>query len=462
MALPATAAIEVRTTGSDSNGGGFSAALGGTDYSQSDTPIATGTVTSVTTTVTATTSIFTSVMVGNYITDGTTWKEITVFTSATVVTVDSAPSWTAAAIKVGGALVTIGKAAALYIAGNAIWIKSGTYTITSGITFSTTGTISAPVIVSGYGTVHGDGGQATITTSTNSVAKLTMSNVSNFSVRYLKIADTAATRGNGINLSSGGSGLVFYGCTVDGSSVGVNWVNNITNVSVENSSIINCKSHGISPFTGTHRFTGCYICSNLGSGIQFGTGGGVSATAQVSYCVISGNSARGILSLLGPANNLAIGLDLNNSTISNNGTDGVYFSGASTGTDVIFGQNNLIYGNGGAGVATQVNTNDRNNYDASLFDFNFYGSNTSGNYSNILPGLNDNISLTVSPFTNSAAGDFSLNATAGGGAVCRAAGFPGAFPGGLTTGYLDIGAAQHQASGGSGLIVATGMRGGMI
>lgn len=54
------------------------------------------------------------------------------------------------------------------------------------------------------------------------------------------------------------------------------------------------------------------------------------------------------------------------------------------------------------------------------------------------------ITLSADPFVNAAAGNFALNNTAGGGAACRAAGIPGAFPGGLTTGYLDIGAVQHQ------------------
>lgn len=107
MALPATVIWECRTTGSDSNGGGFDPSLGGVDYSQQNAAQATGIASSSGATVTATTSIFTSQMVGNLITDGTTWKEITAFTSATVVTVDSAPSWTAASVKVGGALATL-------------------------------------------------------------------------------------------------------------------------------------------------------------------------------------------------------------------------------------------------------------------------------------------------------------------------------------------------------------------
>jgi hypothetical protein len=49
-------------------------------------------------------------------------------------------------------------------------------------------------------------------------------------------------------------------------------------------------------------------------------------------------------------------------------------------------------------------------------------------------------------FTNAAGDDFSLNNTAGAGALCRAAGFPALFPVGLTANYMDVGAVQHQDS----------------
>jgi hypothetical protein len=62
-------------------------------------------------------------------------------------------------------------------------------------------------------------------------------------------------------------------------------------------------------------------------------------------------------------------------------------------------------------------------------------------------GRNSNfVTLTGDPFVNAAGGNFALNNTVGAGADCRAAGIPGAFPGGTTTGYLDIGAVQHRDS----------------
>lgn len=69
------------------------------------------------------------------------------------------------------------------------------------------------------------------------------------------------------------------------------------------------------------------------------------------------------------------------------------------------------------------------------------------------------VTLAADPFTNAAAGDFSLNTTAGG-AACRAAGFPGAMPRGTTTGYTDVGVAQHAdpvGGGGGGVNIIGGL-----
>lgn len=75
--------------------------------------------------------------------------------------------------------------------------------------------------------------------------------------------------------------------------------------------------------------------------------------------------------------------------------------------------------------------------------------------------LSGNQTLTVPPFTDSAAGDYSLNNTAGGGLLCRGAGIPGTWPGlSSTTGHRDIGAVQTSAAGAGGATrarVFTGM-----
>lgn len=89
------------------------------------------------------------------------------------------------------------------------------------------------------------------------------------------------------------------------------------------------------------------------------------------------------------------------------------------------------------GVMTMINCADYNN--------------TSGRFA-ASPAIIDINPITGSSsfFVNAASGNFALNNTAGAGALLRAAGFPSVFPAGLTNTYEDIGAAQHQDSGGSG------------
>ena len=90
-------------------------------------------------------------------------------------------------------------------------------------------------------------------------------------------------------------------------------------------------------------------------------------------------------------------------------------------------------------------------------DYNAYYNNGVNETSGVTPnaaaavhvGLHS-VTLTGDPFTNAAGGDFSLDATAGEGAACRAAGF-GALLDGVNIGYPDIGALQHQDAGGGGL-----------
>jgi hypothetical protein len=103
------------------------------------------------------------------------------------------------------------------------------------------------------------------------------------------------------------------------------------------------------------------------------------------------------------------------------------------------------------------------NGDVTVLLHNATYNNTSGGISAGTGKSNLNIGAVTgsgSFFTDAPNQDFSLNNTAGAGAVARAAGFPGALAVG-GTGYLDIGALQHAdpAGGGGGLRLAG--RGGL-
>jgi hypothetical protein len=60
------------------------------------------------------------------------------------------------------------------------------------------------------------------------------------------------------------------------------------------------------------------------------------------------------------------------------------------------------------------------------------------------------VTLSVDPFANSGSGNFAPHATNG--ASLKAAGYPGVFPRGTTTGYADIGV-QHQDAGSTVIVV---------
>lgn len=76
-------------------------------------------------------------------------------------------------------------------------------------------------------------------------------------------------------------------------------------------------------------------------------------------------------------------------------------------------------------------------------------NNTGGDYTGDASQHDDFITLSADPFTNAAGLDFSLNSTAGGGALLKGVGWPQSFPGLAGTSYPDIGAYQSQGGGGT-------------
>lgn len=143
MALNAGIVFEVRTTGSDTNGAGFKTGASGTDWSLQDAAqySVTDGVTNGTTTITSATANFGTDVVGNliYVSGGTgsvvaDRYEITVRNSATSITVDRSTGLTAGTgvtLKIGGAAASPGEVAGDVVRRNTVFIKNGTYSITS-------------------------------------------------------------------------------------------------------------------------------------------------------------------------------------------------------------------------------------------------------------------------------------------------------------------------------------------
>jgi hypothetical protein len=169
MALSGSTIWEVRTDGSDTNGGGFVEGASGTDYSQQATPQLTVTdgACLASTTLTSATGGFTAAMIGNilYLSNGTAWYEITGYTDTNTVTIDRAgPSASGMTANVGGGLASPGGLGAVTLAhgatGMAAFIKGGTYTLTTATPNITGGPFqriaASMMFLTGYNTTHGD------------------------------------------------------------------------------------------------------------------------------------------------------------------------------------------------------------------------------------------------------------------------------------------------------------------
>lgn len=475
-AISASTVWEVRTTGTDTNGGGFVTGASGTDMSQFNNKNAaactscqsttvnistTDAVTAVSTTVTSATANFSAALVGNliYLSGGTgpvtaAWYQVTAFTNSTTVTVDrNIIVSTGVTLNIGGALATPKQGLTNSAASNTVWVQTGTYTVSATQTFPS-GVNDLPNAKAnymlGYNSSRGDvptgGTRPTITTGTAALVLVTIAGA-NFRMENF-ILDAASTGNTGIQV------------TVTNSERGV---------SVTNVSILNFKTIGLIALVGTGANGGRYAQMEITGGNASCTGGisgsgglggtfsdiyihanacsGINTNSQNSalsmYRVISANntSATGHGMLLDA---LLLGASCDSCVIYGNAGDGVKVAG--TYQDFII-KNSVIYGNTGTGLNFGFNQGPA----ALAINYNGVGGNGT-NRTNVTAGAND-VVLTVDPFTSGSGGNFALNATAGGGAALKSVGFPGVFPGAAATGFADIGTIRHQDPAGGGATV---------
>lgn len=139
-------------------------------------------------------------------------------------------------------------------------------------------------------------------------------------------------------------------------------------------------------------------------------------------------------------------------------TDGISIEGDMTsGTchveeNLVVGCDNAITCVSGSGYAAEH----------SFSDYNAVYDSATAHWTNITQGAND-IILSADPFVDSATNDFRLNNTAGGGAACRAA-TRQMLNSSPVINFKDIGAFQHEDSGGGGaasILGQIGLNGGM-
>lgn len=470
LALPcfaapaATTVWEVRTTGSNTNGGGFNSAAAGTDMSIFDNKNATSCtscqsatvnisvtdgVTAGTTTITSATANFSSAIVGNliYVTGGTgsitaNWYEVTGFTNSTTITVDRSTgltTGTGVTINIGGALQTIAQGCNVNNGGNPghiIYVKAtATYSISATTACSANGAAGSPWQLVGYTTTRTDSGQVTVQATAGSLNLLTLSgqylSVSNFIVNC-----NSQTVSTGILIS--GAYAYLYNITVQNCAtrgIRVQGYTYITNAKVMGG-LSGCTA-GIG-VEGRATITRTRITANACSGVSI-----IASSAVITRSIFDSNTGATTDGVqFAVASGQGGGL-VQNCTFYANGRDGIRGTVAVPFDSIVI-RNNLFISNTGNGITSTTTT-----YTFADMNYNGYYGNAAS-VSGVPAGAND-VTLSGSPFTNAGAGDFSLNNTAGAGASARAAGSPGVIgPSGTTTGYLDLGAAQHQDSGGSG------------
>lgn len=445
-ALPLGVNWEVRTTGSDTNGGGFVSGASGTDFSQQDAAQQAYTDLVIGGTTTQLTSVlhpFGATAPGNIInvTGGagcTTGRYQVVSVVGITATMDRSVGTGASTCtgNLGGGLATIATAITSMVAGNTVWVKSGTYTQT------TAHTIALSTHWEGYQTTHGDFGTAPlITTATNSTILLTVSNGGAGTSTWLALwnlnfSNTAAVRAAGLTASTNvNNSVTINGATFDGFTTAINTSNDVGSLTLTGAEVKNSTGAGITLDSAVAHFacSGCWIHNNTTAGLT-GNSPSISFLNSIFSVNASGISVGAVsLSLVSCA------------FVSNTGSAIVAPTGGagSSGYGVQV-SNSIFFGNGA--VALNFDNGANNVFAAINGRNNAYGSNTGGNFSAhvLFPGSPGDITLTANPFTS--ATNFALNNTAGGGALLRARGWPGTFPGGLTVSTMNVGPVQSSGA----------------
>jgi len=435
MALSASIVWEVRSTGVDTNGGGFKAGATGTDYSQQNTAQKSG----VDLHMHATTNTkchpnaagVAAADVGNliYIASGAGWTpgyyEITVQDGADW-TLDRSPSAAGNAdlgtYAMGGAAGTPGMVAAGLVAGNTVFCK-GDQTITTATLCVSGGCVGTPGINCAFI------GYATTRTSSNADTRPIFT--INAGVSAVTIFNGSSTYAINLSLDGGGN-------TTSKGSSGHSYRCHFANFTAGASSSI-CIFCTATTCSTTTVFGGTI---NLFCQAYANTAAGFASSAY--FCLASGNTGATTDGFLGGA--------LLGCVAYGNGRHG--FSGVSSNVCI----NCIAEANVGSGFATLTGYSTVILLSCAAYN---NGTNLGAQHAQVV-----NVGFVTitegSPFVDAASGNFALNATANRGSLLRNAGFPSLFPLGLTGNYPDIGVSRHQdPTGGGGLLIHPGMSGGL-
>ncbi len=468
MAISATVQWEVRTTGLDTNGGGFRAGATGTDYSQQDAPQVSFTDLVIdgsdNTKATSAGNPFTALHVGNVvnIASGTGFTvqcaEI-MSVAAGVATFDKSLGTlgsTGGVGKLGGAFLTLGKASGVMSPSNRVWLKSGDYSITGSVSIATATVIPSatltPTSVIGYHVARGDLGVYSALNAN----------------RPRLVVNGAVV--NGISISNGG-GLIQNVRVEAGSQTPTNGLTVGTN-----GQIVNCVVNGFTTRGIILGITSIGMFNEVYGGSGTPTAAiSVTNTGTVFNNHIHDNPCTGLAIAGSPAHALfntivnntgatsdgiatsAAGIIFGN-TIHGNGRDAIRHSATSMAQAIVL--NNLLTGSvAGYGLIHTVAGHPARAYwDGNAFHDNALGNRSgfddegttnpvyaSGAYTNVR-----DVTLTGSPYVDAATDDYSLNSTSGAGSAAKGSGVPAIVPNLAVENFIDFGAIQAEATGGGG------------
>lgn len=465
--------------------------------------------------VTSATYNFTSADAGNiiHIRAGTNWTlgwyEI-VSTSGNAATLDracgSSASISDGTWRLGGAY-RIGTANALTlddaffesgVPGNVFWIKSGTYTPGESIAISVTATAAAPYSILGYNATRGDNP----TGANRPHFDLGASSI--FTGQAFYVIQNMSVTGGAPTLTNFGADSVISNTKIIHTRTATNGIafSAANDIILRNVEVVSYRGYAIACNCRVV-LAGCYV-HNSSVGVRLsGTAGGltmvnsiladnytaaIEAAAAVGAVSVIWNSTlygaeskrgTGVLLSTGATNfriynSIIYGFvtGVSHADASNDGRDdfNAYYNNTTNTSNWTQGPNNLAVNPQFASV-TQLTGSTATTSGSVLTQSgaNFSAVTDNQDYAYIVSGTGvtvgkylitshttDTITLDIAP-GNSAGGDVVWQVTTGNnfavGANMKAAGTPGAFPGGRTTGYLDIGAVQRvepASSGGGG------------
>jgi hypothetical protein len=471
MALAATIVFEIRTGGSDLNGGGFNSTAGGTDRSQQTTPQVTidnAAITCTTPAANSNTLTFTlgyvpsAADVGNLvnIAGGTNINagvyEITAAAGATWTLAGAANLTTAGGAgsaitgRMGGCMASPGKVGSVMVAGNDLYVRQATYNISSATQNITNGCLKLPAGASannvskviGYTTTRGDGAPTRPIFLAGAINTFTLLDLTNNATHGegIEVDGNNTVLSRGIDI--GNNGIRVYNC------VARNCTNAGFSASGNNSKAIGCYATGcatVAAFNGVDAYD-CTAIANTITGFQAAT------TGCLTGCLSANNTGATTDGVVGAA-----GATIRNCTSYGNGRNGFSFGAANNVHTAI---NCLAVNNAAKGFFSSTNPHDN----TLLINCAGYNNATGNVDSASLPAAQqiNFVTLTGDPFANAAGLNFSANTTAGAGAALRSAGYPSTLPGTATNNYADIGVARHlDPSGGAAGSGAGSMRMGL-